>query len=113
MMRTIKLVFLIIVLGVFSANAQDSKEELAKAAANPLADIMSFPFQNNLNGDYGPHHRNMNILNIQPVIPFAGGKIITRTVLPIVSIPDFSSESGNETWGLGDAGNVFINVRII
>ena len=48
-MRIIKLIFLTIMFGVFSANAQESKEELSKAAANPLADLMSFPFQNNLN----------------------------------------------------------------
>lgn len=33
---------------------------------------MSFPFQNNLNMNYGPYNRNMNVLNIQPVLPFAG-----------------------------------------
>ena len=71
-MRTIKLIFLTIMLGVFSANAQQSQEELSAAAANPLADLMSFPFQNNLNMNYGEHNRNVNVLNIQPVIPFAG-----------------------------------------
>lgn len=34
--------------------AQDSNEELSQQAANPLADLMSFPFQNNLNLNYGP-----------------------------------------------------------
>ena len=101
-MRTIKLFFLIIMLGAFSANAQESKEELSKAAANPLADLMSFPFQNNLNMNYGPHNRNVNVLNIQPVIPLFGGKFITRTIMPIVSIPDFSQESGMTSSGLGD-----------
>lgn len=83
-------------------NAQQSQEELSKAAANPLADLMSFPFQNNLNMNYGEHNRNLNVLNIQPIIPLAGGKIITRTILPIVRIPDFSSESGKLSSGLSD-----------
>ena len=52
--------------------------------------------------NYGEYNRNMNILNIQPVIPFAGGKIITRTIMPIVRIPDFSSESGKLSSGLAD-----------
>jgi len=74
-------------------NAQQSQEELSEAAANPLADLMSFPFQNNLNMNYGEYNRNVNVLNIQPVIPFAGGKLITRTIFPIVRIPDFANES--------------------
>ena len=82
--------------------AQDAAEDLSKQAANPIADLMSFPFQNNLNINYGPYNRNLNVLNIQPVLPFAGGKIISRTIIPIVSIPDFGSESGTYSSGLGD-----------
>ena len=96
---------LIILFGVLligTLNAQQTQEELSAAAANPLADLMSFPFQNNLNMDYGPHHRNVNVLNIQPVIPLFGGKLITRTIMPIVSIPDFTQDSGMESTGLGD-----------
>jgi hypothetical protein len=87
---------------LFTARAQQSQEELSEAAANPLADLISLPFQNNLNMNYGPFDRNVNVLNIQPVIPLAGGKIITRTIFPIVSIPDFASESGNLSSGLSD-----------
>ena len=101
-MRTIKLFFLTIMLGVFSANAQETKEELSKEAANPLADLISLPFQNNLNMNYGEYNRNVNVLNIQPVIPLAGGKLITRTIFPIVYIPDFSNESGKLSSGLAD-----------
>ena len=82
--------------------AQQSREQLSQEAANPLADLMSFPFQNNLNMNYGPYDRNMNILNIQPVLPFAEGQLITRTIFPIVRIPDFSSESGKYSSGLSD-----------
>ena len=82
--------------------AQQSKEELAKEAANPIADLMSFPFQNNLNMNYGEFNRNVNVLNIQPVLPFAGGRIITRTIIPIVSIPNFDSAAGKYSSGLGD-----------
>jgi len=85
-MRIIKLIFLTIMLGAFSANAQQSQEELSAAAANPLANLMSFPFQNNLNMNYGEYNRNLNVLNIQPVIPLAKGKLITRTIFPIVRI---------------------------
>ncbi len=93
--------FIIFTVGLINAQ-QSSKEDLSIAAANPLADLMSFLFQNNLNMNYGPFNRNMNVLNIQPVLPFAGGRLITRTIIPIVSIPDFANESGKESSGLGD-----------
>jgi hypothetical protein len=63
---------------------------------------MSFPFQNNLNINYGGFDCNLNALNIQPVLPFADGKIITRTIFPVVWIPDYSQESGMYSSGLGD-----------
>jgi hypothetical protein len=94
--------FMLVGLLSFNAYTQQSKEELAQEAANPIADLMSFPFQNNLNMNYGPFNRNLNVLNIQPVIPFAEGRIITRTIFPIVSIPDFGSENGTFSSGLSD-----------
>jgi hypothetical protein len=89
----------LISLSLFS---QESKEQLSQQAANPLADLISLPFQNNLNMNYGEYNRNMNVLNIQPVVPFANGRIITRTIFPILHIPDFSSENGKFSSGLGD-----------
>jgi hypothetical protein len=44
----------------------------------------------------------LNVLNIQPVIPTFGGKIITRTIFPFVWIPDFTAESGRLSSGLSD-----------
>ncbi len=93
---------LLIVFTVSLVNAQQSQEELSKEAANPLADLMSFPFQNNLNINMGPYNRNTNVLNIQPVIPLAGGRIITRTIFPIVRIPDYGNENGKLSSGLSD-----------
>ena len=106
---TMKKLFLITAGLLFSLSilnaqdkAEDKAEELSKQAANPLADLMSFPFQNNLNMNYGEYNRNVNVLNIQPIIPFAGGKLITRTIFPIVNIPDFDSVSGKLSSGLSD-----------
>jgi len=98
---------LFLILGFLSASihklhAQESAEDLSRQAANPLADLMSFPFQNNLNINYGEFDRNLNILNIQPVLPFADGKIITRTIIPVLWIPDYAQESGMYSSGLGD-----------
>ena len=102
-MKILTAFFIIIDLFIFQLSwSQDSSSDLSKQAANPLADLMSFPFQNNLNMNYGQYDRNLNVLNIQPVIPLAGGKIISRTIIPIVWMPDFSSESGMLSSGLGD-----------
>ena len=62
---------------------------LAAAAQNPVADMISVPFQNNSYFGIGPNRQTANVLNIQPVIPFTIGRwnIITRTILPVVYLP--------------------------
>ncbi len=98
------------------AQAQKSTEELAKAAQNPVADMISLPFQNNTNFDYGPDDDVQNILNIQPVWPFRiapDWNLITRTILPVVYQPDLTlpvtvspgvveDVNVNGAFGLGD-----------
>lgn len=85
-----------------AAMAQESADELSKKAANPIADLMSFPLQNNIDYGFGEFNRSRNVLNIQPVIPLAGGRIITRTIFPIVWMPDVRAESGYLFKGLSD-----------
>jgi hypothetical protein len=79
-------------------------EALAKAAQNPVADMISIPFQDNIGLGYGPGNTGtQNVLNIQPVIPLhvtEDWNVITRTILPVVSQPSFTGGSG--TTGLGD-----------
>ncbi len=101
MMKTL-LIIAICSLVISSAIAQDSSESLAREAANPVADLMSFPFQNNTDFGIGSFDRARNVLNIQPVIPFAGGKVITRTIIPIVSLPDITTEDESLSSGLSD-----------
>ncbi len=82
--------------------AQQSADELAQQAANPIADLMSIPFQNNVDFGLGPYDRTRNVLNIQPVVPLAGGRLITRTIFPFLWLPDVTAESGSFSSGLGD-----------
>lgn len=82
--------------------AQQSADELAQEAANPIANLVSVPFQLNNDFKLGDYDRTRNVLNIQPVVPLAEGKIITRTIIPFVWIPDVSAESGTVSSGLGD-----------
>ncbi|HSB12885.1 MAG TPA: hypothetical protein VLE22_00415 [Bryobacteraceae bacterium] len=63
------------------ARAEHSNEELAKAAQNPVANLISVPFQDNINFNYGPEEKTQNVLNIQPVLPVSLGpdwNLITR-----------------------------------
>jgi len=72
------------------AHAEMSAEELAKLAQNPVGNLISLPFQNNTNLNFGPLKKTQNILNIQPVVPIEISKewnIITRTIVPVVSQP--------------------------
>jgi hypothetical protein len=94
-----------IVLILFCApalQAQQSADELAQQAANPIADLMSVPFQNNVDFGLGQYDRTRNVLNIQPVIPLAQGRVITRTIIPFVWLPDVNAESGSFSSGLSD-----------
>ena len=94
----------VIPLLTIDAQAQMTEAEkevkLAEAAQNPLASMISLPFQNNTtfggnDGDY------VNVLNIQPVWPFRisdDWNLITRTIVPVVS----QSVNDNSQSGLGD-----------
>jgi len=80
----------------------DRKDELAQAAANPIADLVSLPLQFNNDFGLGPYDRSASVLNVQPVVPLAGGKVVTRTIFPFVWLPDITAESGNLSSGLSD-----------
>ena len=43
---------------------------MARQTQNPVADLISLPFQNNTNFKFGPQEKTQNVLNVQPVIPF-------------------------------------------
>jgi hypothetical protein len=86
------------------AQAEMSAEDLAKAAQNPIGNLVSVPFQNNTNFGVGPEGGTQDILNIQPVIPFELNKdwnIITRTIVPLIWQPGSVPDEGTN-FGLGD-----------
>jgi hypothetical protein len=107
-MKAIKAVVTMVAIAFsISASARGEeidKSELAKQAQNPVADLISLPFQNNINFNAGPQDETQNILNIQPVAPISlteKWNLITRTIIPIVWQPEFVPGRGRTT-GMGD-----------
>ena len=81
-----------------------STEQLAKQTQNPVADLISVPFQNNFNFGVGPNNVCQYILNVQPVIPISLSEdwnLITRTIMPIISQPS-PAPGIRSASGLGD-----------
>ena len=84
---------------------ETSEPTLAEKAQNPIANMISVPIQVNTSYGIGPDNRTSNVVNIQPVLPFGLGKnwnLITRTIIPIVTVPDYSDTGNSSTTGLGD-----------
>ena len=67
-------VLLAVVGATGAARAEMSAKDLAKLAQNPVGNLISVPFQNNTNLNFGPEKGTQNILNIQPVIPISISK---------------------------------------
>ena len=86
-----------------------SEEELAKKTQNPVADLISVPFQSNFNFNTGPREKMTYVLNVQPVIPInltADWNLITRVIMPIIDLPSLAPGLENAS-GLGDINPSF------
>jgi hypothetical protein len=106
-------------LATAGVRAQQSTQDLAAAAQNPVAAMYSLPFQNNIYGGVGPQHdATANVLNIQPVIPITVGdwNIISRTIAPLIYLPGLATGPSEITeqslfsgshFGLGDINQTF------
>ena len=86
------------------SNASENAE-LAKKLSNPIADLVSLPFQFNWENGIGPLDQTRYILNIQPVMPFSLNEdvnMIVRVIAPIVSQPAPLVPGGVATSGVSD-----------
>jgi len=73
---------------ILSALADDASE-LAKQSQNPVADIISIPFENNAYFDVGPSGKRMYTTTIKPVYPMKIGEnlnLINLMVAPVMHL---------------------------
>lgn len=96
---------LVLAISTMGATAHaESSENLQQAALNPIANLISVPFDNTMFLDTGLLDDTANTLEIKPVVPFslnADWNLITRTITPVVYIPPLFPGDGND-FGLGD-----------
>ena len=87
-----------------AAPSKDEAQELAKKTQNPVADLITVPFQSNTNFGLAPGNAVQEVLNIEPVIPIHMGalNLITRTIIPLISQPNTGANQSGSTFGLGN-----------
>jgi hypothetical protein len=95
-----------VVTSALAVSAQaETNEELAMQLSNPVAALISVPFQFNYERNIGSARSGKRwVLNIQPVVPFdlnADWNIISRTILPVVWQDEVFPGAGRQT-GTGD-----------
>jgi len=104
----------IAILAATSSGAQ-AQSDLEDKLNNPLASMISLPFQNNLEFGGGPDGEAVRYrLNVQPVVPFVlnhDWNLVTRTIVPI-SYQDGFSPNHERNFELGDVqSSLFFSPR--
>lgn len=88
--------------------ARSESADLAQQLQNPIANLISLPFQSNHDYGLGENRGYKHTLNIQPVIPISistNWNIIVRVILPVISQNDVIGETEQD--GIGDMVNSF------
>jgi hypothetical protein len=83
--------------------------DLAKKLSNPVASLISVPFQFNYDTGYGPKDAERVVLNIQPVIPFSISEdwnVIVRTIVPVI-YQGALADGVDSDFGMGDVVQSF------
>ncbi len=92
-----------------AAAAPGDSSELAKKLSNPVADLISVPFQLNYDEGFGPKDGGRFTLNVQPVVPLTltdNWNLIVRTIVPII-YQESIADGVDSDFGLGDTVQSF------
>jgi len=93
-----------------SAEPADDAESLAQQLSNPVASLISVPFQANMDFGVGlTDSGDRATLNIQPVIPIGiteDANLIVRTIMPVIFQTDIRGDNASD-FGLGDVVQSF------
>jgi hypothetical protein len=106
--KSILIIFIFLLSPVLLLAQNESANEaaeLAKKLSNPIASLISVPFQNNMDVGIGEFNGTRNTLNIQPVIPLSLSEnlnLITRVILPVMTQYNVTGAATSQS-GLGDA----------
>lgn len=108
------------------ASPESGGGNLAQQAQNPIANLISIPFQHNVNFNVGPFDQTQYVLNVQPVIPVELSDdwlLVSRIITPLILQPTVDMdtvetngtvtpvlEPGGSIFGLGDINPSFFFV---
>jgi hypothetical protein len=104
-MRTLGVTAFVVATALAASAQAETNEELAMQMSNPVAALISVPFQFNYDQNIGSARDGKRwLLNIQPVVPFdlnADWNLISRTILPVVWQDEVFPGAGSQS-GIGD-----------
>lgn len=90
-------------------SAESEEAKLAMQLNNPVAALISVPFQSNWDFGIGPKDATQYMLKVQPVIPItlnSEWNLISRTILPVID-QESPAIGVDSTFGLGDTTQSF------
>ncbi len=100
----IMITFIIVPAWAEGKAAEQSASDLAKQTQNPVADLISLPFQYNIFFGTGDKSKTKSTLLIEPVIPLHLNKewtFIARPIIPLIDMPPLI-DGQNRNQGLGN-----------